>query len=361
MDENLSIFHWGGLMLKRVSVIGHFGFGEIHLGGQTVKTKVITKELEKRLGEDQVKKYDTHGGKRVLLRMLARALNALRNSENVVMLPAHGGVKFFAPVLTWFNFLYKRKLFYIVIGGWLPEYLKTKPVLRHCLKKFNGIFVETNTMQKDLQELGFENVYVMPNCKELRILPSEGLTYSIEEPYRLCTFSRVMKEKGIEDAVKAVKLVNGRRNRTVYTLDIYGQIDEEQKEWFEKLQVQFPECVRYCGVVGYDKSVETLKDYFALLFPTKYFTEGIPGTIIDAYAAGVPVISSRWGNFSDIIEEGTTGFGYEFNNNEELIQILERVLADPRLILNMKKSCLEESKKYLPETVLELLVEKLIK
>lgn len=43
-----------------------------------------------------------------------------------------------------------------------------------------------------------------------------------QEPLRLCTFSRVMKEKGIEDAVNAVEAVNEYFGRLVYTLDIWS-------------------------------------------------------------------------------------------------------------------------------------------
>lgn len=56
------------------------------------------------------------------------------------------------------------------------------------------------------------------------------------EPLPLCTFSRVMKEKGIEDAVNAVKSVNKYFGRVVYTLDIYGQVDSNQTGWFDNLR-----------------------------------------------------------------------------------------------------------------------------
>lgn len=39
---------------------------------------------------------------------------------------------------------------------------------------------------------------------------------------------RVMKEKGIEDAVNAVNKINKLENRRVFILDIYGQIDKNQ-------------------------------------------------------------------------------------------------------------------------------------
>lgn len=47
--------------MKKVCVIGHFGFGENLLNGQTIKTKIVTKELDKQFGADQVVKIETHG------------------------------------------------------------------------------------------------------------------------------------------------------------------------------------------------------------------------------------------------------------------------------------------------------------
>lgn len=49
-------------MRVKVSVLGHFGEGINLLNGQTVKTKIITEELQKQFGQDQVLKIDTHGG-----------------------------------------------------------------------------------------------------------------------------------------------------------------------------------------------------------------------------------------------------------------------------------------------------------
>ncbi len=103
-----------------------------------------------------------------------------------------------------------------------------------------------------------------------------------------------MKEKGIEDAVNAVENVNQKYGRTVFSLDIYGQIDDGYREKFEALQKQFPPYINYSGLISFDKSVETPKDYFALLFPTYYNGEGFAGTLIDAMAAGTPVIASDW-------------------------------------------------------------------
>ena len=48
--------------MKKIAVIGHFGFGTESLDGQTVKTKIVTNELQRQLGEEQILRIDTHGG-----------------------------------------------------------------------------------------------------------------------------------------------------------------------------------------------------------------------------------------------------------------------------------------------------------
>ena len=61
-----------------------------------------------------------------------------------------------------------------------------------------------------------------------------------------------------------------------------------------------------------------MKYYFALLFPTRFYTEGIPGTILDAYAAGIPVICSRWESCADVVDDGVTGITYPFEDMQML-------------------------------------------
>ena len=343
-------------MKTKVCIIGHFGGNKVYLDGQTIKTKMVTAELKKQLGEDQVDILDTHGGKKALLRCFVKAFSALKNSENVIMLPAHNGVRFFAPVLLFWNTLFHRRLHYSVVGGWLPELTKNNKGLGKRLKKFDHIYVETDTMKKALEEQGFTNITVVPNCKELVPLKSEDLVYHTEKPFRLCTFSRVNRKKGIEDAANVIRQINEESGRTVYELDIYGRIDEGEEAWFEDFTKNSPDYVKYCGQVSADRSVEVIKNYFALLFPTKYYTEGIPGTIIDAYFAGVPVISSKWQSYHDIVDDNVTGMGYEFDNINELKQILISISEAPSMLNDMRSSCLKKSKNYTPCVAMSALI-----
>lgn len=335
-------------MLK-VTVCGHVGGGKFFLDGQTIKTKILINELKKQLGSNDVGVIDTFNWRRNPFKLIYKCILSVYKSKNLVMLPAKNGVKLFTPLFLVLNKLFNRKLHYIVIGGWLPELLENDMKLKKQLKKFDGIYVETEILVQHLRSIGMQNVIHLKNFKKLDILKVEDLCYQQSTPYKLCTFSRVVRKKGIEDAIEVVKSINEKFGKVVYTLDIYGQIGENYKSDFNKLQEKFPEYIEYRGSVNYEESVNVLKDYFLLLFPTHYKTEGIPGTIIDAYAAGLPVLASNWNSASEIIDQNNTGYLYDFKDKNELELSLIKFFENPSLINNCKERCLEKAKSYEPE------------
>ncbi len=345
--------------MSKICVIGHFGFGKTLLNGQTVKTKIITEELESRLGEENVLKLDLAGGIRKIPYFLLKIPCVLAKCDNLIMMPVENGLKLLVPLLRVWNFFFRKKLHYVVIGGWLPKFAEDKKWLIEGLKKFRGVYVETATMKKALENMGLENLEILPNCKKLEVLSEGELIYPKTTPLKLCTFSRVMKEKGIATAVDIIKKVNEQVGYTAFSLDIYGQIWEESKTWFEEQQKSFPDYISYKGFVEANKSVTALKDYYALLFPTHFYTEGIPGTIIDAYGAGIPVICAKWQSFSDVVKDGETGIGYEFDNLKEFEDILMQAASDPKILLDMKGNCIKEAKKYQTDRAVKVLIDKI--
>jgi len=335
--------------MKRLGICGHFGIGQTLLNGQTIKTKILTNELKKQWNGKPIMIVDSHGGWKSVPRIFLQSLLLFKNCEDIIIMPAHKGLCILTPLYSFYNLLFHRRIHYVVIGGWLDAFITSHRWLTMMLKKFHGIYVETSTMKKKLEEKGFHNITILPNCKNLSILKPEECNVFHNKPYHLCTFSRVIKEKGIEDAIEAVHHVNGQAGEIFYDLDIYGPVDPKYRERFTKIQENFPEYIRYKGEIPFDQSTDTIKDYFALLFPTRFYTEGIPGTIIDAYAAGVPVIASMWESFLDVVEPDVTGIGYEIFHNEQLEDILLYVAGHPEKLINMKEACLKKAEEFLPE------------
>lgn len=339
----------------RIGICGHFGADKVFLDGQTVKTKNVYDVLCEAYGAENVLINDTYKIKARIILVFVRTILLFFRCDAIIMLPAHNGVRVFSPLFCVLKKIFGKRIFYSVIGGWLPKTVQSDSFLKRSLTQFDGIFVETNTMKSALTNLGFNNIKVIPNFKKLSVLSNEEITYNTSAPLKLCTFSRVMKQKGIQEAVYAVNEANDLLGRTAFSLDIYGQIDKNEEDWFEELKKSFTLCVRYCGSVPFGDSVSVLKGYYALLFPTLFYTEGIPGTIIDAYAAGLPVISSRWESFSDIVDENSTGVGYDFGDTKGLVDILLSIAQEPCVINDMKKNCLKKANSFLPKNSIELM------
>lgn len=343
--------------MGRICVCGAFRLWDVPKGGQEVKTCILADALEPKYGK--IYRIDTLA-KNSRMKMPFQLLLAMITCTDIVILPAHNGLVVLSKLLSKLNKLFHRRLHYSVIGGWLQDLLPNHPDVMKALHEFTGIYVETKTMMNALQKLGFTNVYVVPNCKPLSIIKKNDLDTSYSEPYKLVTFSRVTEKKGIGTAANSVMKLNKKYGRKVFTLDIYGPVDPgEDESWFAELRKSFTDAITYRGNAPFDKSVEILSGYFALLFPTQYFTEGIPGTIIDAYAAGVPVIVSKWKNFADVVEEGITGLGYDFNTTTDLEKIMEKIITDPSIITNLKQGCVRRANDFLPQNAIKPLIDRI--
>lgn len=338
----------------KIAVIGHFGFGHDYYDGQTIKTKTITSELNRLYGEKNVNKIDTYGGIKYILKLLKKLYKVSKIADEIIILPAQNGLKVIAPILWCLSNKKKVNIHYIVIGGWLPEYIKNNKYLYNILSNFRGIYVETKDMLEKLNRIGMNNVYIMPNCKRMDIV-SILQQDEKKSKYRFCTFSRVMKEKGIENAIYGIKTINEKFGE-ICSLDIYGQVQQGQESWFDSVIKSAPKYVKYCGIVESNKITNTLCNYYGVLFPTYYDGEGFAGTLLDSMAAGVPSIVSDWHYNKEIIYNNYNGYVFKTLDDAELIKCIEKAISFQNVWWQMKLNCVEEAKKYTVHNVIKILI-----
>ena len=348
--------------MKKVGICGNFGNYKEVSNGQIVKTKVLSEQLIKHFGKDNVSMIDTFGWKKKPIRLIINCIRLSITCRKIIILPAQNGIKVFAPLFNTLCRLFGKKLHYSVIGGWIGDLAKDDPKLLKNIKQMDSVYVETKTMKLKLEELELDNIFLMPNFKDIKPVENIEEIKEIEAPYKLCTFSRVKKEKGILDAIDAVKKTNKELGKKAFTLDIYGTLEDEFKQIFESAINDSEGNCEYKGVIEFNKSTDVLKNYFALIFPTYYEGEGFPGTIIDSFSSGLPVIATDWKYNKEIIDNEVNGLIYEIRENDkskELVKILKTIYKDPKIIISMKSNCIEESKKYDANRVMKCMIDRL--
>lgn len=109
-------------------------------------------------------------------------------------------------------------------------------------------------------------------------------------------------------------------------------------------------------MIAPNESVETLKKYYMLLFPTYWKGEGMPGTVIDAFSAGVPIIARRWKFCDEMLTDGETGYVYDFDKPEELIVKIEYAISHVENTTKMKMACLLKAEEYSEDNVMQNII-----
>ena len=341
---------------KKLGMIGYLADRNDLYDGQTIRTKSVYNELIRK--GYKISMVDTSNWKKCPLLVFLKVVKVLFSFDNVILIVSIGGRKVLIPLLYGLNIVAKKKIHHIVIGGNLPANVETYPRWVKYLNSFHGNYVQAIKMQEKLSRQGIDNARHFPNFKRLAILSEHDIPIPAK-PYKLCTFSRIIKEKGIEEAVAAVKEINESEPGQLYELDIYGKVDAKYEDEFYKLVRAMPEYIRYKGSVPHERSVEVLKNYYLLLFPTYYEGEGFPGTVIDAFSSALPVIASDWRYNAEIIQEKITGRLFPVGDLARLTLILRHYGKHPEEVFVMKKNCLKEAYKYRPEKVIQVLLNEL--
>jgi glycosyltransferase involved in cell wall biosynthesis len=73
-----------------------------------------------------------------------------------------------------------------------------------------------------------------------------------------------------------------------------------------------------------------MKNYDALVMPTKMPTEGYPGAIVEAFAAGIPILATKCGAIPEIVDD-SCGILVEPKDAEALFRAMKALVEDEAL------------------------------
>ena len=162
--------------------------------------------------------------------------------------------------------------------------------------------------------------------------PSTTPSTSPDTPLKIGYFARIAPEKGLHNLVEAYRLLRERDDVPPTRLEVAGYLGREHRGYLAKLSAEIARYgladeFHYHGVLDRREKIEFLQSLSLASVPTDYEEpKGI--FVLEAMAAGVPVVQPRRGAFLELL--GRTGGGklVEAGNNRELAEALASLVRD---------------------------------
>ena len=157
------------------------------------------------------------------------------------------------------------------------------------------------------------------------------------KPSRILLASRILWSKGIGDYIKAIRIIKKKRNDLKFL--IAGSPDLENPDHIDEQMIRDWEAeglIKYLGWVENMPKLLSEVDIFCL--PT-FYGEGMPKSLIEATAAGVPSITTDTPGCNEIILNNKNGFLVPINSPKEIADKIEYLIENTKLYAKMTDAC----------------------
>jgi glycosyltransferase involved in cell wall biosynthesis len=237
-----------------------------------------------------------------------------------------------------------RKAVVVFTHGWDPD------CERALSKHFSGLFrfvfgradafiVLSKEFKNRLRALGYEKAVFIHGAP----IDDELLDYVQQPPpsrcagdggrtFKILFLARVEKEKGIYEALDAYRLVKDRNPFVSLTIAGDGSHFTRAVQYASDQQLAD---VSFVGYVEGNAKCEVFRRSDAYLFPS--YSEGLPLSVLEAMACGLPVVTSAVGGLCDFFENGAMGFSTESRDPAVLANLMERLVRDPELCSKIRR------------------------
>lgn len=306
-------------------------------GGVTIKNKNLFQELNKDL---DIRQIDLNKVKRGNLKEILRFVWATLVGKQYVI-----GVSTQKNCCIVTKFLYRNKRralkrsVLMVMGGMVDVMTNAGTEFVQMLNTYRKIFVELPGMLNELEMAGVRNVGIYPNG---RPRPGASTMPNIcDKPLRCLFFSIIRPEKGFSLVLQAAQMLPHMQ------FHFYGELREDCKQSFLDA-VKTIENVTYHGVFTGDAVAvyQEISQYDVLLLPTWWRGEGLPGILIEAKIAGLPVIVSDHNFNKEIVTHNFDGLVIQDITAEKIVAALKDFDENSEKLLNMKLAAKAEAEKY---------------
>jgi len=134
-------------------------------------------------------------------------------------------------------------------------------------------------------------------------LAQRRTTAATHQGFRVLSIGRLHWKKGFDDALRAMAEL---RRSVDVEYRIAGEGAEREKLAFMINELGLGDCVTLLGTRTQDQVKDQLEWADALLLPS--LSEGISNAVLEAMAAGLPVVSTTCGGMQEVIDDSVDGY-----------------------------------------------------
>ena len=147
--------------------------------------------------------------------------------------------------------------------------------------------------------------------------------------------ARIAPEKGLHILAEAYRLLRQRTPERRIRLEIAGYLAPEHHDYLSRIESQLSDWglaneFHYRGVLDRDAKITFLKGLDVMSVPATY-DEPKGMSLLEAMAAGVPVVQPRRGSFTEIIERTAGGLLVEGSDGVSIASGLQALIESPSL------------------------------
>ncbi len=240
------------------------------------------------------------------------------------------------------KFLGKAKIVIHVHGSYFKQYYSNtnwfvKQFIDFTMKQVNTAIVIGDSV-KYVIDSWVRDVHVVPNGTPFNPKLDNKFKRNISS-ITISYLGNFLESKGVLDIIKAAKIVVDKypEVRFKFAGSWWAQEPETKKCIFRFIQEKHLENkIEFMGRILGGKKEKFLIDTDIFVFPSWYKYEGHPIVILEAMAAGCPVISTKnVGAIPETVIDGKTGILVEKKNPKAIAKAIIKLIEDPELRVKM--------------------------
>lgn len=334
--------------MTKIILIGRINKGHLPIGGETAKNQMLIKVFGQYC---DIIGIDFYRNKQRPWVFLQAAWALVRYPKATIILSTTAANIY--PLLKIFKFFgIKRNIIHWVIGGEFDKLVQAGRFDIDVLNVAKWHLAQSIDMAKNLSECGLKEVRYIPNFRHTPEISGKKTTTE-NGVVRFVFMSRIMPEKGVYEILECVERLNAKSYKERYSVDFYGPVDDSIRKEFEKRINTIPN-VQYKGILNLQNNggYDVLASYQAMLFPTFHPSEGIAGAIVDAFIAGVPVVTTDWRHNREVVTDNKTGIIIPVHDTDRLCEIMEDIISGKINLDAMSKNAIKEAENYKAENII---------